>query len=165
MQNSFIILVSVLLLHGGFHTKENQYNKAFNKTFEWGDTSNPELIFGCILEIEAKPDQKEWADFLQSSLQLDSISVDSIPAGIFTVIAQFVIDRNGNLKDVSIIKDPGYGLGKRVKKSLDNYKSSWEPAKLNGHPTFSYRRQSITFLVEEENDEKCEEQLPGELIL
>lgn len=127
------------------------------------DTAKIEDIFGCILEIEDEllPDRKAWLEFLQNNLQLDSLSVDTIPPGTFTVLVQFVINENGKLGEISIIKDPGFGLGKRVLNVLSGYKGHWKPAKQNNKLISSIRRQPITFTVEEE----CEDEVPTGLML
>ena len=69
------------------------------------------------------------------------------------------------MSDVSVFKDPGFGLGQRVKKVLDKYSGSWLPAKLNSRPLSSYNTHPVTFVVEEEGPEECVETTAGELIL
>jgi hypothetical protein len=118
---------------------------------------------GCIEEL-ATIDRKEWEGYLMNNLVLDDRSLDTIPAGIYTVFIHFVIDKKGKIGDVAVFKDPGFGLGQRVKKVLDKYQGAWRPAKLNGRLMSSYQAQRITFIVEEA-DEDCEESLPGGLIL
>ena len=127
------------------------------------DTSKIENIFGCILEIEDEPlpDWEAWSNFLKYSLELDSVAVHTIPPGTFTVLAQFVIDEKGKLGEISIIKDPGFGLGKRVLDILSGYKGHWKPARQNNKLVRSIRRQPITFIIEEE----CEDEVPAGLIL
>ena len=121
------------------------------------------FMMGCI-EIPAKPNFNEWASYLQNKLVLDDSSLSLIPPACYTVIIQFVIDKEGKIRDVSIWKDPGYGLGQRAAQAVSNYPGKWEPATLNGRLIKSYRKQPITFLVEKE-DEKCKEPLPANLIL
>ncbi len=126
------------------------------------DTSGIENVFGCIFEIEEEPlpNRQAWVNFLQNKLELDSLSVDTIPTGTFTVFVQFVINENGKLGEVFIIKDPGFGLGQRVLDVLSGYKGHWKPATQNKKPVRSIRRQPITFIVEEE----CENEVPTALI-
>ena len=54
--------------------------------------------------------------------------------------------------------------GKKAMNVISQYKSRWHPAELNGHPTFSYRKQPITFIVEEEK-KKCKELPPAGSVL
>jgi hypothetical protein len=112
--------------------------------------------FGCIFKIEPQATPNEdWPEYLQRTLELDSLSVDSIPAGAYTVYAHFSIDSIGRISDVSITTDPGYGLGQRVMQAILYYKGEWKPGMGNGKPVKSYRMQPVTFIVEEEKE--CED--------
>lgn len=113
--------------------------------------------------MEASTDWSEWKTFLENSLVLDHQSLDSIPAGTYIVMARFAIDSSGRINDVSVLKDPGFGLGARVKRSFETYRGCWKPAQINGRVVGSYRNQPITFIVEEPDD--CEGTLPQQLIL
>jgi hypothetical protein len=144
-----------------------EYQSNFKVKDEQGPVNPSEekttdILAGCNEEL-AFVDRKAWEAYLADNLILDDQSLDTIPAGIYTVFVQFVIDKKGKISDVSVLKDPGFGFGKRVKKVLYKYQDSWQPAKLNGRLMVSYQAQRITFIIEEEED--CEESLTGELIL
>lgn len=164
LRNLFIILLLTFVLQACFNTKGNEGFKDHNVEGAFSDTVNFEGIFcGYPLQIDATTNLEEWSNFLRNNLQLDSFSVDTIPAGTFTVLAQFVIDKNGKLGDISIIKDPGYGLGERVMGVMAEYKSLWKPAELNNEAIVSWRRIPVTFIIEEE---ECKNEiLRDELIL
>jgi hypothetical protein len=133
--------------------------------FKPADTIREEDAFTCILrtEPEAHP-LEDWNKFLTGSLELDSVSVDTIPAGRHTVIVQFVVDEKGKINNTETVYDPGYGLALRVINVLNNYKGRWEPSMQGGRPVKSYRKQPVTFVIEEEEDE-CKEIKPGEPVL
>ena len=126
------------------------------------DEEEVDLLMGCNEEL-ATVDWKEWKAYLLSNLILDDRSLDTIPAGTYTVFVRFVVDKKGKISDVSVFKDPGFGLGQRVKMVLDKYQGCWQPARINGRTTFSYRTQPVTFTVEEADE--CDETVSGELIL
>lgn len=125
-----------------------------------------EDMFICQIPIEASC-TKEWTTYLLKNLALDDVASDTIPAGCYTAIIRFVVESSGKISDVVIVKDPGYGLGKKAANVVSKYKGIWTPAMLNGRPTFSYRKQPITFIIEEEEEEEeeCTDKLPTELIL
>ncbi len=123
---------------------------------------NRETEVICGVGIEAHVNGKEWTTYLNDSLVLDGTALDSIPAGIYTVYIHFVVDVKGKIGTVSVWKDPGYGLGKRVMDVIARYKGRWHPAEFNGKTVSSYHSQPITFIVEEE---ECSNPLPAELIL
>ncbi len=115
----------------------------------------------CIFPEEPSVDLEKWVAYLNDSLVLDDASMDTIPAGRYTVIVRFEVGERGKLNNITILKEPGYGLGERVKKTISNSQGIWKPViEKNGKITRNYRIQPITFLVEEE----CEE-LPAEIIL
>lgn len=111
----------------------------------------PPDILICGAGPAAHPgDWGRWKNYLIKNLVLDSASVDTIPAGTYKAIVQFVIDTDGKLKDIGIVTDPGYGLGARVKKVISKYKDKWIPEQFDWRPTVSYHRQPVIFIVEEE---------------
>jgi hypothetical protein len=120
-----------------------------------------EILF-CGIGPDAHPANPEkWKEFLISNLALDDASLDTICAGTYRVMVQFVVKSSGQLDDIKIIMDPGYGLGERVKNVLSRYKERWKPAVFNGRPSISYHKMPIVFMVEEEEEEKCNEPLPA----
>ena len=165
MGNTFNILLLNLLLFGQFDADERMIKQASDFATAYSDTTDLEDAMFCVLGIEAQPNKEEWVEFLQNNLHLDSAALDTIPPGEFMVVAQFVVDENGKICTVSIVKDPGYGLGERVKKELISFKGRWQPAKLNGRKTKSYRRQPIIFMVEAELEDFCDDNLVRDLIL
>lgn len=46
----------------------------------------------------------------------------------------FVIEKDGSLTDIRVIKDPGYGLGQEAIRVLKSLKTKWNPGILNGKP-------------------------------
>lgn len=98
------------------------------------------LLFCGIDETAAFTDFKEWNRYLTTSLNLDSIDVETIPNGIYTVVVNFKIEEDGSLSEIKIMNDPGYGLSNKVEETLNNYKGKWHPAKGAGKNIVSYRR-------------------------
>jgi len=100
-------------------------------------------------ETAAFTDFKQWNRYLTTSLELDSIDVETIPKGIYTVMVNFKIEKNGSLSEVKIANDPEHGLSNKVLDALNNYKGKWHPAQEAGKDIVSYRRQPITFVFED----------------
>lgn len=46
----------------------------------------------------------------------------------------FVIEKDGSMTDIRILKDPGYGLGQEAIRVLKSLKTKWTPGILNGKP-------------------------------
>jgi hypothetical protein len=113
--------------------------------------------FVCRYSVE--PDilnMEEWVKYLQDNLVLDSASLDTIPPGKYTVMIVFVVNTNGQLSEVTIEKDPGYGLGKRARDVIMFYKNPSVPSCRVMEIYKSYRKQLVTFVIEDD-EMTCEE--------
>jgi len=69
------------------------------------------------------------------------------PIGIYTVIAQFIVDKEGNVTDIKALTNYGYGLEQEVLRAL-KLQTHWNPAMQNGQPVKAYRKQPVTFVME-----------------
>ena len=101
------------------------------------------------VEIEASTDYSYWTTYLQKAFEKDS-SLSSLPAGRYTVKVNFVIDRDGSIKDVSVLNDPGLGLAEKTTALIKAYDGTWIPATRNGRNCSSCRSQPVTFVIEED---------------
>lgn len=56
------------------------------------------------LDEPATIDLQEWENYLQSNLALDDASVETMPAGNYTVFVQFLIDEEGKIRMFQLTK-------------------------------------------------------------
>lgn len=147
----FFIIVSFITLgctKKKFLISENEISKRQTDTLQ--DSSTDDYLFFCNFTEEPSVDLEEWGKYLSDSLVLDDAAMDTIPPGKYTVIVQFEVGEKGKLSDISILNEPLYGLGERVKKVLSNCTGLWKPVREeNDQIIRSYSRQPITFVVEE----------------
>lgn len=61
------------------------------------------------------------------------------------VLIQFVVNEDGKLSDVAVLKDIGAGCGEEVRKIIKECPYIWTPAKSNGNPVKSYFTMPFTF--------------------
>ena len=108
------------------------------------------------MEKDAQVDMQHWQNYLSENLMIDSLTQEDIPAGTYKLAALFIVDKRGCIEHVKIIGDPGYGFAEKVIKVISAYQL-WMPAEFNGRKVKSYRRQEITFIVENENT-ACQEE-------
>ncbi|MNX39750.1 Gram-negative bacterial tonB protein [compost metagenome] len=66
------------------------------------------------------------------------------------VYVSFVIERDGSITDITVIKDPGYGLGKEAIRVLKSIKAKWTPGILNGKTVRTAYNLPITIKTEVE---------------
>ena len=89
-----------------------------------------------------------WRNFLTHNLNASTPVEKGAPEGIYTVIVRFIVDKDGIISDIKPETNFGYGMEAEVVRIL---KSSppWIPAIQYGISVNAYRRQPITFLVED----------------
>ena len=99
------------------------------------------------VDIDAKFDGN-WMKFLERNLNGQVAVENDAPPGTYTVLLQFVVDIDGSVSDIKVLKSPGFGLDQEAMRVIRKSKK-WEPAMYDGRPVKAYRRQPITFLVSE----------------
>ena len=103
------------------------------------------------VEVEAsfKGGEKEWRRFLERNLEANVPVDNGAPEGTYTVIVQFIVDKEGKISDVKALSNHGHGMEEEavrvIKKGPD-----WVPAVQNGRNVKAYRKQPITFVVASE---------------
>ncbi|WP_018629485.1 M56 family metallopeptidase [Niabella aurantiaca] len=90
----------------------------------------------------------DWARYLMQNLRGEVPVEHGAKPGNYQVIAQFVVDVQGNVSDVKLIKDPGFGMGEEALRVIKK-SGKWKPAIVNGKNVKAYRKQPITFQVTE----------------
>jgi protein TonB len=66
------------------------------------------------------------------------------------VYVSFVIERDGSITDITVLNDPGYGLGKEAIRVLKSIKTKWTPGILNGKTVRTAYNLPITIKTEAE---------------
>ena len=114
--------------------KEDDENKIFEK-----------------VEIEASfpGGDAAWRRYLEKNLQNFNPADNGAPAANYTVQVQFIVDKEGNISDVRALTSHGYGMEEEAIKVIKKG-PPWKPAIQNGRNVKAYRKQPITFQVQEE---------------
>ena len=89
-----------------------------------------------------------WAKFLAENIDKKTAVDNGAPVGSYTVIIKFIVAKDGSVKDVEAETKFGYRMESEVIKVISK-SPKWLPAVQNGKPVNAYRRQPITFVVEE----------------
>ncbi|MBI3140018.1 MAG: energy transducer TonB [Sphingobacteriales bacterium] len=93
-----------------------------------------------------------WRKFLTKTINASVPTDHKSPAGTFTVVIQFIVNKDGTLADFKALTSLGYGMETEVIRVL-KLSGKWTPAVQNGRPVRAYRKQPVTFLVEEDGFE------------
>ena len=136
------------------------FSKGFSQT-KSSSAANENILICGVIEKDAHVDIKHWQTYLDQNLQLDSLALDTIPAGTYYIGVVFIIDKQGCLTDIKIQNDPGYGLGDKIVKVVSGYQQ-WIPAERNGRKVRAYRKQIVTFVV---GKEECSVESPTGFML
>jgi hypothetical protein len=102
------------------------------------------------VEVEASfpGGETAWRKYLEKNLNPNVPVENGAPIGIYTVIVQFIVDRNGNISDVKTLTNFGFGMEQEVIRIIQKG-PSWTPASQSNKPVKAYRKQPITFVIED----------------
>lgn len=109
---------------------EEDYDKVFTKV------ENP---------AEFPGGQSEWTRYLQKNLRYPDEAIDNGTQGVVRV--QFIVDKEGNISEVTALNNPGDGLGEEAVRIIKRG-PKWKPAEQNGRKVVYRHIQAITFRLE-----------------
>ncbi len=110
------------------------------------DETNYEATFTKV-EVEASF-KGDWKKYLERNLNASAPVDNGAAAGSYTVIVQFIVDKEGNISDVKALTSHGSGMEDEAVRVIKKG-TRWEPAIQNGRQVKAYRKQPITFIVSE----------------
>ena len=93
--------------------------------------------------------QKEMLKFLYSKVNYPVLARENGVDG--NAVIQFVVEKDGSLSNIRIVRDPGAGLGKealRVVNLMANLKERWEPGRQNAVPVRVQFNLPIKFVLQ-----------------
>jgi protein TonB len=108
------------------------------------------IIFGSV-DVDARypGGSNAWRSYLESSSILSKASSKAarkkVPVGTYTVVVQFVIDRNGDISEVKSLTNHGYGM-EEAAEDVIRASGKWLPASKDGKTVKAYRKQPITYV-------------------
>ena len=104
----------------------------------------PEIF--TTVEVDAKFNGN-WKAFLERNLNPNVAIDNNAPTGRYTVVMQFVVDKDGNVSDIKALTSHGYGMEEEALRVLRKA-AKWEPAIQNGIQVKAFRKQGIVFDVQ-----------------
>jgi len=93
--------------------------------------------------------QQAWIRYLQKNLNANAPVDNGAPPGTYQVIVKFIVSKDGSISDVNAETKHGFGMEDEAVKIIKRG-PKWTPALQNGRNVNAYRRQPITFIVEEQ---------------
>jgi protein TonB len=93
--------------------------------------------------------QPAWIRYLTKNLNANAPVDNGAPPGTYQVIVKFIVSKDGSISDVNAETKHGFGMEDEAVKIIKRG-PKWTPALQNGRNVNAYRRQPITFIVEEQ---------------
>ncbi len=90
-----------------------------------------------------------WTKYLRNNLDANTPVDNGASEGTYTVIVRFIVSKDGSISDVVAETKHGYGMEAEAMKIIKKG-PKWTPAQQNGRMVNAYRRQPITFVVQEQ---------------
>lgn len=109
----------------------------------------PDKVFTKVQQEPGFPGGMDaWRLYLQKNLNAGTPVDEGWKPGKYTIMVQFMVDKDGNVKDV---KTTNYQNSKTAHQCIELIKHGpkWLPAVQNGKYVNAYKKQPITFIVSE----------------
>ena len=88
-----------------------------------------------------------WIKFLRQNIVPDTPVMNGARPGKYTVVISFLVDTAGNISDVRLEEDPGYGTGADVLHAF-THPPLWTPATVEGKPVMYRHKKEVVYQVE-----------------
>ncbi|MCU7551916.1 energy transducer TonB [Chitinophagaceae bacterium LB-8] len=149
---SFNPLRNQLLSNDTIPVKSNTIPNKSDSVFQ---TVSGQLAPPDSVEVEADfpGGVTEFTNFLNNHLNPDVPINKGAPAGKYQVVAQFIIDIDGSVTNAKALTNCGFGMEQELIRAI-KLSPKWKPAIQYGRPVKAYRKQPITFVIEEEKRKK-----------
>ena len=149
-----VIVCTIFFLSGAFiepsHATGNGYKvKNIQDTIPETDTADGKIFAKVETEASYPGGEKAWLNYLIQNVNGNIAAKKKAPVGKYTVVIQFVIDKDGYVSDISPLTNHGFGMEEEVISVLKK-SPRWKAAIQDGRKVRAYRKQPVTFQVAEE---------------
>jgi Gram-negative bacterial TonB protein C-terminal len=120
--------------------------KILQDTIPVADTQDLRIFEKVEIEAAFPGGDDAWRRFLEQNLNAIVPVDNGAPPGNYTVIIQFVVDKEGKLSDIKALTQHGYGMEAELIRLLKK-SPHWNPARQDGRFVKAYRKQPVTFSV------------------
>ncbi len=131
----------------------NRTNVIFLKSKQTSPDNNfdidtvPQKTFTKVeIEAEYPGGKNAWGEYLMKNLKYPEDAVKRNIQG--TVIVQFIVDIDGSVSDIKVVKRPDASLSEVAYKAIKN-SGKWIPAMQKGEKVRAYKKQPIVFKLDD----------------
>lgn len=140
--NIFFFAISLMAIG------QNETHKDSIISLSNADSSTLKTFGKVEKEAEFPGGVAAWRKFLEVNLRGQVPAEKGAPAGIYTVLVQFIVDKEGKVSDIKQLTNWGYGMEEEVIRLIKK-SAQWTPATQNGKAVKAYRRQPVTFQLDD----------------
>lgn len=104
---------------------------------EGAESGSPQGIEGGIhktFEVDMAPEFPGGLDSFYKSVSKNFKIPEINKQTTLIVYVSFVVETDGSLSDIQVMRDPGHGLGQEAVRVLKNIRTKWRPGVKNGIP-------------------------------
>ncbi|HSD08246.1 energy transducer TonB [Flavobacterium sp.] len=110
-------------------------------------TNTPSISENAIIPsgaLDKKPEFpggiKKFYTYVGNNFEKPELDSESL----IRVSVSFVVEKDGSMTDIKVLKDPGYGLGAEAIRVLKSLKTKWSPGIMDGKPVRTSYNLPIT---------------------
>jgi hypothetical protein len=150
-----VLIFSLTLLLGSLFLSTSSFSQTSPAAKDSSLVTDDEMKVFEKVEIEASypGGDNAWRRFLEQNLNGQVAADKGAPAGVYTVIIQFVVDKDGKISTIVPLTSHGYGMEAEVMRLLRKA-PKWNPAIQDGRPVKAYRKQPVTFMVTDKKNKR-----------
>lgn len=98
---------------------------------------------GLQVQPEYPGGMSQFYNYVNKNFRIPEIDQD-MTARIYV---SFVVEKDGSMTGIKVLRDPGYGLGKEAERVLTSMKKKWSPGIQNGKPVRASYNLPITINI------------------
>nr|MBF6608820.1 energy transducer TonB [Flavobacterium sp.] len=99
------------------------------------DTDNTAVITASLDRLPEFPGGiGKFLEYVGNNFREPDLSNARIDGSAIRVIVSFVIEKDGSMTDIKVLRNPGHGLDKEAIRVLKSQKTKWKPGVKNGKP-------------------------------
>lgn len=112
--------------------------------------NDSDIIFHKVeIEPSFKGGERPYLKFLEKNLDANVPVENGAPEGTYTIVLQFIVDKDGAISEVKALTNHGFGMEEEAIR-LIKLSPKWEPGIQNGKIVKSYKKLPITFVISSE---------------
>ncbi|MUV03550.1 energy transducer TonB [Flavobacterium rakeshii] len=100
-----------------------------------------------IFKLDVKPDFPGGMNTFYKTVSDRFTSPDTGKDMTLKVFVSFIVEKDGSMSNIKVIRDPGYGMGNEAIRVLKSIKTKWNPGIKNGKPVRTAYNLPITLNI------------------